>query len=114
MNTRVDIAFAVQWLSRQLKSPTLDYLKAARSLFSYLNATKNLAIYYSSKNSNAYPIGYCDSDFAGDKVTSKSTYSYVFKLAGGLISWKSKRGSTIALSTLEAEYIAITEGIREI
>ena len=60
------------------------------------------------------PIGYCDSDFAGDKITTKSTYSYLFILAQGPISQKSKRGLTIALSTLEAEYIALLEATKEI
>ncbi len=59
-------------------------------------------------------IGYCDSDFAGDRESSKSIYGYVFKFAGGLISWKSKRASTIALSTLEAETDVFIEGIREV
>ena len=113
MNTRVDSAFTVQWLSRQLKKPTLEHLKAAKSLFSYYNRTKMLSICY-SRNKNPYPIGFADSDFAGDKKDSKSTYGYIIQLAGGPISWKSKKSSTIALSTLEAEYKAITEGIREI
>jgi hypothetical protein len=63
---------------------------------------------------NNIPIGFCDSDFAGDKATSKSTYGFIFKLAGGPIAWKSKKGSTICLSTLEAEYVALIEGIREV
>ncbi|KAK2070419.1 hypothetical protein P8C59_004909 [Phyllachora maydis] len=65
-------------------------------------------------NSSLVPIGFSDSDFAGDKATSKSTYSYLYKLAGGPISWKTKRATTIALSTLEAETNGLTEAIREV
>ncbi|KAK2066939.1 hypothetical protein P8C59_000717 [Phyllachora maydis] len=50
----------------------------------------------------------------GDKATSKSTYGYLYKLAGGPISWKTKRATTIALSTLEAETDGLTEAIREV
>ncbi|KAK2070351.1 hypothetical protein P8C59_004852 [Phyllachora maydis] len=65
-------------------------------------------------NSSLVPIGFSDSDFTGDKATSKSTYSYLFKLAGRPISWKTKRATTIALSTLEAETDGLTEAIREV
>ncbi|KAK2075463.1 hypothetical protein P8C59_009589 [Phyllachora maydis] len=65
-------------------------------------------------NSSLVPIGFTDSDFAGDKATSKSTYGYLYKLAGGPISWKTKRATTIALSTLEAETDGLTEAIREV
>ncbi|KAK2074921.1 hypothetical protein P8C59_009091 [Phyllachora maydis] len=65
-------------------------------------------------NSSLVPIGFSDSDFAGDKATSKSTYSYLYKLAGRPISWKTKRATTIALSTLEAETNGLTEAICEV
>ncbi|KAK2070712.1 hypothetical protein P8C59_005187 [Phyllachora maydis] len=65
-------------------------------------------------NSSLVPIGFSDSDFAGDKATSKSTYGYLYKLASGPISWKTKRATTIALSTLEAETDGLTEAICEV
>ncbi|KAK2068874.1 hypothetical protein P8C59_003490 [Phyllachora maydis] len=65
-------------------------------------------------NSSLVPIGFSKSDFAGDKATSKSTYSYLYKLAGRPISWKTKRATTIALYTLEAETDRLTEAIREV
>ncbi|KAK2068872.1 hypothetical protein P8C59_003488 [Phyllachora maydis] len=65
-------------------------------------------------NSSLVPIGFSDSDFAGDKATSKSTYGYLYKLAGRPISWKTKRATTIALSTLEAETDGLTEAIRKV
>ncbi|KAK2066315.1 hypothetical protein P8C59_000144 [Phyllachora maydis] len=65
-------------------------------------------------NSSLVPIGFSDSDFAGDKATSKSTYGYLYKLAGRPISWKTKRATTIALSTLEAETDGLTKAIREV
>ncbi|KAK2074453.1 hypothetical protein P8C59_008660 [Phyllachora maydis] len=65
-------------------------------------------------NSSLVPIGFSDSDFSGDKATSKSTYGYLYKLAGRPISWKTKRATAIALSTLEAETNGLTEAIREV
>ncbi|KAK2070501.1 hypothetical protein P8C59_004988 [Phyllachora maydis] len=65
-------------------------------------------------NSSLVPIGFSNSDFIGDKATSKSIYGYLYKLAGRPISWKTKRATTIALSTLEAETDGLTEAIRKV
>ena len=58
-------------------------------------------------------LGFSDSDFTSDKVINKSTYGYLFIVAGGLVSWKSKRSSIIVLLTMEAESDALTEVIRK-
>ncbi|KAK2068489.1 hypothetical protein P8C59_003123 [Phyllachora maydis] len=68
----------------------------------------------SINNSSLVPIGFSNSNFAEDKAISKSTYSYLYKLAGRPISWKTKRATTIALSILEAETDGVTEAIREV
>ena len=56
---------------------------------------------------------YSDSDFAGCPKTAKSTWGYTTIVANAAISWKAKRASTVALFTLEAEYIALTEAVKE-
>ena len=102
------------------------HLNAAKNLLRYLKGIKDLVISYGVLLTGLIsdivkdilydpllPLGFSDSDFASDKVTSKSTYGYLFTVAGGLVSWKSKRSSTIALSTMEAESDALTEVIRE-
>lgn len=112
VQTRPDISFPVQWLSRALQGPSLGHFNAAKALLRYINSTKNLAICFGRE---AFILkGFSDSDFAGCKTSAKSTYGYLFTVAGGPISWKSKRGSTISLSTLEAEFSALTEATREI
>ena len=102
------------------------YLNAAKNLLRYLKGIKDLVISYGVPLTglisdivkdilydSLLPLGFSDSDFASDKVTSKSTYGYLFTVAGGPVSWKSKRSSTIALLTMEAESDALTEVIRE-
>ena len=54
-------------------------------------------------------VGYSDSDYAGCLDTEKSTSGYVFKLAGGAISWSSSKQSVIASSTMYAEFVACYE-----
>lgn len=57
--------------------------------------------------------GYSDSDWAGDLESRKSTSGFIFMLNGGPVSWCSKRQPTVALSSTEAEYIALTLAAKE-
>jgi len=56
-------------------------------------------------------IGYSDSDWAGSYDDRKSTSGYVFCLGTNVISWCSRKQSSIALSSAEAEYIAANEAV---
>ena len=59
------------------------------------------------------PIRYTNSDFQSDRESRKSTSRYVFILGGGAISWQSVKQSSIANSTMEAEYIAASKAAKE-
>ena len=58
-------------------------------------------------------VGYCDSDYAGDLDKRISTTGYVFTLTKAPVSWKSTLQLTVALSTMKAEYMTITEAVKE-
>jgi len=58
-------------------------------------------------------VGYVDADYATNLDTRKSMTSYVFNLFGTAISWKSTHQHIVALSTTEAEFVALTEAIKE-
>ena len=60
------------------------------------------------------PIGYTDFDFMSDKDSRKSTSGSVFTLGGGAVVWRSVKQSSIADSTMEAEYIAACEAAKEV
>ncbi|PHT93718.1 hypothetical protein T459_01600 [Capsicum annuum] len=59
-------------------------------------------------------IRYVDSDFVGDHDKRSSLIDYVFTIGGCAISWKITLQTTVALSTIEAEYMAITEAFKEV
>ena len=58
-------------------------------------------------------IGFSDADWAGDQDDRRSTTGNMFFLSGGAVSWFSKKQATVALSTAEAEYIALSQGAQE-
>ncbi|KAG6590645.1 RxLR effector candidate protein [Phytophthora cinnamomi] len=57
--------------------------------------------------------GYSDADWAGDIESRRSTSGYAFMMNGGCISWRSKKQRTVALSSTEAEYMALSEATQE-
>jgi hypothetical protein len=114
--TRPDIAAAVGVVSQFLANPGEAHWKATKRIFAYLQGTKIMKLELGGaklENPEAVKlVGYSDSDWGGCHDTRKSTTGLLFDF-GGPISWKSKRQHTIALSTAEAEYMAITEAAKE-
>jgi hypothetical protein len=83
-------------------------------VFRYLQATPTHGIRFSGSDSNnGKLLGYSDADWASDIETRRSTSGYVFMLNGGCISWRSKKQRTVALSSTEAEYMALSEAVQE-
>ena len=82
-------------------------------MFCYLKGTKDLCLVYSVSNANNPMIGYSDANWAGDRDTRRSTSGYAFIVSGGLVSWNSKKQKIVALSTAEAEYVALSEACKE-
>ncbi|CEJ62707.1 hypothetical protein PMG11_11200 [Penicillium brasilianum] len=103
VGTRPDIAFALGALSRFTSRPQSRHQAALQRLLRYVKATQFYRITYRS----GQLIGLTDADFGGSVVTdgAYSTSGYVFKLAGGPVSWSSKRQGEVATSTTHAEYI---------
>jgi len=106
--TRPDISFAVGVLDQYQSNLGIDYWKAAKKVFRYLQGTKDHMLTYRRLDSLEV-VGYSDSDYAGFVDSRKSTFGYIFLLAGGAVSWKSGKESIIATSTMKAEFVACFE-----
>jgi hypothetical protein len=76
----------------------------------YLNGTKELKLTYNKKETIA---GYNDASYAEDKIDRKSTSGYVFMMNGGAISWRSGKQKIVTLSSMESEYVALTDAAKE-
>ena len=112
IGTRPDIAFAVSFLGRFAAKPTTLHMAMAKRLLAYLNAYPKGTIHYPYTDGKVHLEGYADADWGGDK-TRRSTGGYTFLLNGAPISWSSKRQETVAISTMQAEYIAATAACKE-
>jgi hypothetical protein len=112
--SRPDIAFIVQNLGRNLQRTGEAHITACKRVFRYLRATLDLNITY-GKDVSLGPvvIGFCDADYGGDEDTRRSTTAYVFMLGGGAITWASKLQPTVALSSAEAEYMAVSAAVQD-
>ncbi|XP_019248574.1 PREDICTED: uncharacterized protein LOC109227835 [Nicotiana attenuata] len=92
-NTRLDIAYSVQHLSQYMQSPRDSHLKAAMHVLRYLKG---------------------DPDWAACPETRKSVSGFIALLGDSPFSWKSKKQSTVSLSSAEAEYKSARKAVAEL
>ena len=110
--TRPDLAAAVGVLSQFASDPCPTHWQALKRVLRYLQATTTHGIQFGHCKIDGL-IGYSDADWAGDIESRRSTSGYVFVMNGGCISWRSKKQRTVALSSTEAEYMALSEATQE-
>ena len=111
--TRPDICYVVTLLSQHMAKPTNAHLSMARHVLRYLSGTIHYGLQF-QKCDEVDLIGFSDSDW-GSLEDRRSMTGYCFQLSknGPLISWKSRKQPTVALSTCEAEYMALSAATQE-
>lgn len=110
--TRPDICYAVNKLSQFNQNPGMAHWNAAKRVLRYLKGTLSVKLEFNKAGCEEI-VGYCDSDWASDIDKRRSTTGYVFMLHNCPISWNSKRQSTVALSTTEAEFMSMVAATQE-
>lgn len=111
LTTRPDILHSVSKLAQRNADPHTEHFKAAKNVLRYLKGTKDLKLKF-CKGGNQL-IGYADADWGGCTTNRKSYSGYIFYLGNCAISWESKKQSTTALSSTEAEYISMSNAAKE-
>ena len=109
--TRPDIAYAVNRLAAYTANPSLQHISALKRVLRYLCGTKDYGITYRKPSNNkecALCDGYADTAYANSDDL-KSMSGCVYMAAAGAVTWRSKKQATIALSSTEAEYVALSE-----
>nr|XP_041630563.1 secreted RxLR effector protein 161-like [Drosophila kikkawai] len=111
LTTRQDILHSVAKLAQRNKEPHSEHLAGVKHVMRYLASTLEYKLHY-KKTGQAF-AGYVDADWGDDRLDRKSYTGYVFFLAGGPTSWKSEKQHSVALSSTEAEYMALSTACKE-
>ncbi|XP_046801128.1 secreted RxLR effector protein 161-like [Lucilia cuprina] len=98
-------------LSQFCQDPHKQHWTAAIYIVRYLNTTKKFKIVY--RKDSLPLVGYVDANWATDINDRKSQTDFCFSLAGGAISWESRKQRVVATSSAESEYIALAEASKE-
>ncbi|GJW62844.1 retrovirus-related pol polyprotein from transposon TNT 1-94 [Tanacetum coccineum] len=108
--SRPDLAFVVCMCARYQAKPTEKHLHVVKRIFKYLRGTVNRGLWYPNDSSIAL-TAYADVDHAGCQDTRRSTSGCMQLLGDRLVNWSSKRQKSAAISSTEAEYIALIMSI---
>jgi hypothetical protein len=114
MIIRPDITFCTNHLAQYLVNPTNNHFDAALDVLRYLNSTIKRGIYLTIGTGIDLDLRcFVNTAFTDDRIDRKSSSGYIFKLAGGPISWKSGKQLIVTLLSTEAEYVALTITVKE-
>jgi hypothetical protein len=105
--TRPDIAFAVNYLAQFTSCFGPAHITAVKHIIRYLKGTPAFGLVYHASELFA-EYGYSDADWGANHLNRKSISGNVYMLAGSTISWSSRKQPTIALLTMEAEYMGLS------
>eukprot|EP00253_Pinus_taeda_P033214 PITA_33214 len=105
IGTQLDIMHAVGIVGRFQANPKETHLQAVKRIFKYPQGTQNYGLWY-PRDTDLTLHAYTDADWAGSVDDRKSTSGGAFFMGSRLVSWFSKKQSSIALSTAEVEYVA--------
>ena len=103
-------------LAQFTQNPRPIHWTAVKRVFRYLKYTRTHKLTYGGDDDilNADFNIFCDADWASDTTNRKSVSGYVITMAGGAVSWSSKKQTSVALSTAEAEYVAATHVAKQV
>ncbi|GJY20712.1 retrovirus-related pol polyprotein from transposon TNT 1-94 [Tanacetum coccineum] len=105
--SRPDLVFAVCMCARYQSKPTKKHLEAVKRVFRYLQGTINMGLWYPKDTAMAL-TAYADADHAGCQDTRRSTSGSAQFLGDKLVSWSLKKQTSTSISSIEAEYIAMS------
>lgn len=111
VTTRPDIAFSVNYLSQFNNNYSNEHWAAIKRVMRYLKGTLGCGIMYERTGLKLF--GVVDADWGSCKVDRRSYSGYAFVLGGSPVSWEAHKQRTVALSSTEAEYMAISEATKE-
>ena len=102
-------------LSKHLSDPSSADFAMMKHVFRYILGAVNYQLNFRKSKNGLQLIGYSDANCGSSVVDRRSTSGYYFMLneSGPVISWKSKKQPTVALSSCESEYMALCSAVQE-
>ena len=115
-HSRPDISNSVRELSKTMDAPAPVHLKEMYKVIRHVLSTKGYGLKFElRKDMIKWALkALSDSDFASDKETRISVFGYIIYFCGIPIAWRSKGMKSVVLSTTEAEYMALSEVVKEL
>jgi len=126
LGTRPDITYAVSQVAKFSANPGPEHWKAIIRIMRYLHGTRTLGLTYKADVTDSshittaissadflIPTGYVDADYARDPESRRSVTGFLFFLAGAPISWQTRQQPSVALSTMESEFMAACAAAQE-
>lgn len=113
-NSRPDIAASVGILSQRIEKPRDVDMNEIKRVVRYIKGTIHTKLCLSSKIQEKNLLAYSDSDWAENRFDRKSHSGFYCKANGGAIAWRCKKQDIVALSSAEAEYVALSETCKEL
>ena len=130
LGTRPDLAFAIGQLTRFNSNPGPQHVAALKRVLRYLRSSIDFELTYGSGSSGSSEssgstgssgssdaklavLGYCDSDWGASIDDRRSVSGTVFTIAGGAVTWQAQKQKSVALSTVEAEYMAACQAAKD-
>ncbi|KAK9066710.1 hypothetical protein SSX86_014033 [Deinandra increscens subsp. villosa] len=112
--TRPDIGHSVSVVSRYLTNPGKAHWEAVKWLLRYVAGTTHVGLCFGIPGKTVSCVeGFVDSDYANDLDRGRSQTGYAFQVLGNIVSWKASLQHVVALSSTEAEYMALVEAVKE-
>src|SRR5258705_12608694 len=105
--------FTIHYLSQHSIALREKHFNVMKCIYHYLNGTSDLGLLFYRNQFNHDPVGFSDLDWAGDPNTWRLVSGYAFLFCGAIITWSVKKQPTIALSSTEVEYMAMTHSGKE-
>jgi len=127
LGTRPDITYAVSQAAKFSANPGIEHWKAVIRIMRYLHGTRTLGLTYTSEgpvdihtvttaiasDDIMVPMGFVDADYARDIDSRRSVTGFLFFLGGAPISWQTRQQPSVALSTMESEFMAACAAAQE-
>ncbi|CAI6012455.1 unnamed protein product [Closterium sp. NIES-65] len=133
VHTRPDISFSVGQLARVVQNPSEEQVDEAERVVKYLNSHPSIGVQYSASaqvkqkgvevlkekgerlgEGKLFLTCFTDATWASEKKDSSSVGGYICVVGGGPVSWRSKKQTETALSSVESEYMAMFHGVKEV